>query len=82
MIRTQIYITEAEQQKLHFLAKDMDMTQSALIREAIDQFIAHKLKRKLDRQAILQSAKGLWSNRDDLPDFDLLRKESNRNPDE
>lgn len=79
MFRTQIYLTDNEREKLGILAHDMGTSQSAVIREAIDQFIARKLMQQQDRNAALQAAKGLWAQRQDLPDFAKLRKEySNR----
>ena len=76
MIRTQIYITEQEQIALQSLARRTGKTQSELIREAVDAYIV-KLKKE-SRRELLQKAKGIWKNREDLPDFEKLRRELDR----
>jgi predicted DNA-binding protein len=43
MIRTQIYITDTEQKYLNKLTERLSMTQSAIIRAAIDEYIAKKI---------------------------------------
>lgn len=78
MFRTQVYLTETEREKLGILAQETGQHQSALIREAIDLFIENKLRLKKDRKATLNAAAGLWADRDDLPNFQELRKEFDR----
>lgn len=78
MIRKQIYLTEVEQQHLHILAKEEGRSQSELIREAIDTLIGSHLTLKQDKLSALQSAKGVWANRTNLPDFSKLRAEFDR----
>ena len=78
MIRSQVYLTQAERQKLHFLARETGKSQSELIRAAIDQFILQQQEIKLNKLAAIVSVKGLWAERDDLPDFKKLRKELDR----
>lgn len=75
MIRTQVYLTESEKQKLTFLIEETGQSQSELIREAIDQFAEQKIKQKKNTIKTLEMAKGLWKDRKDLPDFSKLRKE-------
>ena len=76
MVRTQIYLTEDEQAALRNLAVQTGQTQSALIRQAIDRFIAQRQPR--ERKTLLQQAKGMWRDREDLPDFRAIRKEMDR----
>jgi hypothetical protein len=79
MFRTQVYLTENEREKLILLSQELGQHQSALIREAIDQFIESKLMAKRNKHQIFKSAAGIWENREDLPDFSSLRKEFDRN---
>jgi metal-responsive CopG/Arc/MetJ family transcriptional regulator len=78
MIRTQIYLTDLEREQLLALTHEMGLSQSELIREAIDQFIEQHTEKKRNKAALIRAAKGLWDNRTDLPDFDTLRKEWDR----
>lgn len=78
MFRTQVYLTENEREALGLLAQELGLHQSALIREAIDLFIESKRKATQKKQHALRTAAGLWSDRDDLPDFDQIRREFDR----
>lgn len=76
MVRIQIYLTKEEVTALRSLSSQTGKKQSELIREAVDDFIT-----KLDnsrRQAILDKVAGIWKNRNDLGDFNKLRKEWDR----
>ncbi len=78
MVRTQIYLTEKERTSLQLLAEQTGKTQSQLIRDAVDRLIE-----SLDQQNrlyLLRQARGMWKDRDDLPDFEELRKEFDRFP--
>ena len=76
MIRSQIYLTEEEREALARLAGETGRAQSELIREAIDDVLARQEPE--DRLARMRRARGLWRDRDDLPDFVALRKEWDR----
>ncbi|MBA2441190.1 MAG: ribbon-helix-helix protein, CopG family [Rubrobacter sp.] len=76
MVRTQIYLTEGEQEALRSLARDTGRTQSELIREAIDAMLERQ--KPVDRGAVMRRARGIWSDRTDLPDFRELRDELDR----
>jgi hypothetical protein len=78
MVRTQIYLTEKERDALRDLARQTGKKQSELIRRAIDDFIGKHQPR--DRRAALEQARGMWKDRDDLPDFEALRREFDRFP--
>src|SRR4030067_2949617 len=76
MERTQIYLTEEERRALKALATRLDRSQSALIREAIDRSVdRHQGGHRLD---LLRPARGLWADREDLPDFGAVRRELDR----
>jgi len=76
MVRTQIYITEEEQKELRLIAQKTGARQSEIIRQAIDHFIAQYQYR--NRKQLLRQAKGIWKNRGDLPNFEQLRGEWDR----
>jgi len=72
MVRTQIYLTEAERSALNSISNRLGKKQSELIREAVDDLIARYSESR--RQEVLDRAAGMWKDRDDLPDFQELRK--------
>ena len=76
MFRTQIYLTEQERAALRNIARQTGNKQSELIRRAIDDFIERFQPR--ERLASLAQARGMWRERDDLPDFQALRRELDR----
>ncbi len=76
MIRTQVYLTTEQIDALRAMARRNGRKQSELIRDALDAFIAGD--RQEQRQGVLLRAAGIWKDRDDLPDFDALRSEWDR----
>ena len=76
MVRKQIYLTEEEQRELKAIAITTGARQSELIRTAIDNFIA--VYKERDRKKLLMQAKGIWKDRDDLPDIRQMRSEWER----
>lgn len=72
MVRTQIYLTEHERDGLSVLAESSGKKQSELIREAVDTYIYQCSH--VRRDAVLRETAGLWRDRDDLPDFQGVRK--------
>ncbi len=77
MIRTQIYLTEQQRNEITAISKSTGKKQSVLIREAIDLLIDQAGPKP--RKAILEQAAGIWKGRKDLPDFEAMRAEWDRN---
>mgnify|MGYP001244671456 CR=1 FL=1 len=72
MTRTQIHLTATEQEGLRALSKRTGQSQSELIRQAIGLYLsAHKAS---GHRVLLREGRGLWRDRNDLPEFDALRK--------
>jgi Ribbon-helix-helix protein, copG family len=73
VVRTQIYLTEKQQELLERLAKSRKVTKSDLIREQIDKLAAEfdgvRWKEQMMKMA------GMWEGRADLPNFDAIRQE-------
>lgn len=71
MIRTQIYITEKEKKGLESISLAQGVSQSDLVRQAIDDLLAKATT--LNKNEILDQIAGVWSNRTDVPDIRDLR---------
>ncbi len=76
MLVTEINLTEQEQNALQEISRRTGKTERELIREAVDQLIAQfQIEGRLQ---LMQSARGIWKGRDDLPEFEYLRAEWDR----
>lgn len=74
MVRTQVYLTEAQDRDLKHLAASSGKKQSQLIREAIDGYLAERHPENW--RAALRAVRGMWADRDDLDDlYGELRRE-------
>lgn len=74
MERTQIYLTPEQHKAIEAIAERRKQTKSAIIREAIDRYIADS--RVSQRRELMRQAAGIWADRDDLPEFfEELRRE-------
>jgi hypothetical protein len=76
MRRTQIYLTDREQTAVKSIARRLGKSQSEVIRTAVDRLIDRECS--ASRLDLIRSARGLWSDRQDLPDADALRSEWDR----
>lgn len=71
-----ILLTDSEYQLLHAMSESTGRSENELLHEALDL-----LKVQVDlegRRSLLQSARGMWRDRDDLPSLTDLRGELNR----
>lgn len=76
MIETEIALTAQERDALDEISQRTGKTQNELIHEAVEIFIAEFQIE--DRRALMQRAKGIWKERQDLPTLEDLRREWNR----
>jgi metal-responsive CopG/Arc/MetJ family transcriptional regulator len=76
MLALEISLTEQEQGALDEISQRTGKSQAELIRAAV----AHLIKefQPEDRRTLMQKAKGIWKDRQDLPDFEELRREWDR----
>ena len=68
MRRTQIYLDQRQVARLRSVARASHRTVSEIIREAIDNKLAHPDEPEFDDT--LRNAAGIWANRDDLGSAD------------
>lgn len=71
MIRTQVYLTEEEKKGLEAAARAQGLSQSDLIRKAVDALLSQS--GDVDKGAVLDEIAGIWADRDDAPDVRDLR---------
>lgn len=63
VIRTQIYLTRRQRDRLAAIAGSSNRRQSELIREAVDRFLEQHGRDR--RQSVLRAAAGIWKDRAD-----------------
>ena len=73
MQRTQIYLTDEEQAAIRQISIRSGTSQSALIRKAIDQYIAQTIPAKDTNKRM--NAFGIWQDHENLPSLEELRSE-------
>jgi len=76
MKRTQIYIPEHLQKKLETLSKSRSTSKSAIIRDAVVQYLERQSNS--ERKNKLRMGAGMWKNKTDIPNIAKLRKEMDR----
>jgi len=75
---TELNLTEQEHFALQEISRLTGKTEDELIREAVGQLIAEFQYENQNRLTLMQKAKGIWKERDDLPAFGDLRREWDR----
>jgi len=76
MFRTQVYLTSANRKRLRSLSARTGLSQSRLIRSAIEKL--SDVPEATDRLAGLRAARGMWKDRTDIGDAIALRGELDR----
>ena len=73
MQRSQIYLSESHLSHLAVYARSRGTTQSALIREALDEYLVRHAP--VDRRALRRQAFGAWAPNENAPTLAQLRSE-------
>ncbi len=73
MIQTQVAIPENIDVILASLASVQGKKKEDIIVEAVEAYV-HQPRTQEEILALRRSARGIWKDRTDLPDFDALRK--------
>ena len=76
MATLHIDLTDQENDSLLTIARHKGKSQDELLHDAIQDLISQFQQE--DRQALLQSARGIWKNRTDLPSPEELRRDWDR----
>ena len=76
MVTTSVSLTEQENAALADMAQQAGKSRDELLREAIEQYLSRH--QSPQRKALMQQARGLWRDRDDLPSLETLRQEWDR----
>jgi predicted transcriptional regulator len=66
MLRTQVYLTEAQDRALKRLARTTGRSQSQLIRDAVDRLIEAQPAPASDWKEAFRRARGMWADRAEL----------------
>ncbi|HBB86883.1 MAG TPA: CopG family transcriptional regulator [Blastocatellia bacterium] len=75
MAEIDVNLSENEERALKELALRTGMSESELIRDAVDKLIKQRLP---NGNSGMLRARGMWRDRDDLPDFGKIRREWDR----
>lgn len=76
MIEAQVNLTEENQLALREISRVTGKSQQELISSAIEELINNYQQKK--RLYLMQQAKGIWQDREDIPNLEELRSELNR----
>ena len=76
MIQTQINLTEQNKQTLIEISRFTGKSPQELINLAVEELIKNYQNKK--RLALMQQARGIWKQREDIPNLEQLRLEFNR----
>ncbi len=77
----QISLTNSQIDALHKLSEQTGKTEDKLLQEAVAKLVGEVSEAEGERQKRLNRlwrTRGIWKDRDDLPDFEKLRAEWDR----
>jgi len=74
----QIELSDSQQAALDALARTTGKSRQQLVGEALEHLLDET--DQVEWRAALERLEGIWANRTDLPDFDELRREWDRDP--
>lgn len=76
MMETELNLTEQERSRLREISRRTGKTEGELVREAISRLISgFQVENRL---VLMQRARGIWKDRNDLPAVEELRREWDR----
>lgn len=79
MVQKSVALTEQEHNALTTIAEQEGKTADEVLHDAIQSYLsAYQMDKTAKRLAALDQAAGMWKDRDDLPDFEALRREFDR----
>lgn len=76
MATASIQLTDHESEALNALAEQTGKTTDELLREAVTRMLIQT--QPTNRLVLLQQARGIWKDRQDIPDVRALREEFDR----
>ena len=82
MSRIQVEINEENREKLDALALRTGKTPDELVNEAVEELVGkserHENQKFLAWREAAERVKGIWADREDLPDFEAIRGSMDR----
>lgn len=76
MTSTEIMLTDQEHASLVTIARHTGRTEAEVLQEAVRRYITQFQASR--RRQLLEQARGMWRDREDLPDWPSLRRELDR----
>ena len=76
----QVNLTETNSERADAVARRVGKSTDDLVNEAVERYLTEldESSPVVDWKAALMQAAGMWKDRDDLPDFDEIRRSMDR----
>ena len=78
MTMAQFELSSSQVAALEALARETGNSREELLNEAVDRLLDEAGADNVDWRGLLRAGEGLWEHRNDLPDFNEVRKEWDR----